>query len=74
MKKLIFGALALALITFTSCRNEEKTEVTEEIAKETAINTEEVKTEMSEEIEDSTETVVDSLESNIEAEQEVSIQ
>ena len=74
MKKLIFGALALAMITVTSCRNE-NTEVSEETAKETAIN-EEANLEMStEEVEDSleveTETEVDSLDTTVETEQEV---
>lgn len=39
MKKLLFGALALAMITVTSCRNE-NAEVTEESANETAAKTE----------------------------------
>ncbi|TBW27133.1 hypothetical protein [Gramella sp. KN1008] len=53
MKKLIFGALALAMITMASCRNE-NTEVTEETTKETAINAE-ITPEVSTEIEDSLE-------------------
>lgn len=73
MKKMFFGALALALFTFTSCRNEETTEVTEETAKETAINTE-VQSEMTPEVEDSmeveTEEAVDSLKTTGEMEQE----
>ena len=73
MKKLIFGALALALISFTSCRNAENTDVTEETTNETAINSE-VQSEMiTEEVEDSieveTEEAVDSLETADEAEQ-----
>ncbi|GAA4311724.1 hypothetical protein GCM10023115_32530 [Pontixanthobacter gangjinensis] len=73
MKKIIFGALALALISFTSCRNEENTEVTAEPNSETAIN-QEVKSEMmTEELEDSieveTEEAVDSLETTDQAEQ-----
>ncbi len=76
MKKLIFGALALALlITVTSCRNE-NTEATEETVEETAINEEASNLEMTTEVEDSleveTETEVDSLETPAaEVEQEV---
>ena len=74
MKKMIFGALALAMFTVTSCRNE-NTETTEETVNETAIN-EEVTPEMTtEEVEDSleveTETAVDSLDTTTETEQEV---
>jgi len=64
MKKLFFGALALAMFTVTSCKNE-NTEVTEESTNETAVNAE-VSSEMNTQIEDSlqveTETVIDSLE------------
>ncbi|NNE33037.1 MAG: hypothetical protein HKN40_11790 [Winogradskyella sp.] len=69
MKKLIFGALALAMFTVTSCRDE-KTEAVEEIAKETAIN-ETTNPEMTTEAEDSlkveTTTAVDSLDAAVEA-------
>ncbi|MBT8318833.1 MAG: hypothetical protein KJP01_01735 [Gramella sp.] len=69
MKKLIFGALALAMFTVTSCRDE-KTEAVEEIAKETAIN-ETTNPEMTTEAEDSLEvettTEVDSLDAAVEA-------
>jgi hypothetical protein len=64
MKKLIFGTLALALFTVTSCRDE-KTEAAEEIAKETAINepvNSEISTEEQDSLEVEMETEVDSLE------------
>ncbi|MCM8569864.1 hypothetical protein NE848_10765 [Gramella jeungdoensis] len=64
MKKLIFGALALAMITVTSCRNE-NTEVTGEQTEETAINTEvtpEVTTEVEDSLEVEMEVEADSLE------------
>lgn len=69
MKKLILSVLTLSLISLTSCRNEETTEVSEEISKETAINSE-VSHEMHAEVEDSiqveAEEVVDSLDTTSE--------
>ncbi|TRO67539.1 hypothetical protein [Christiangramia sabulilitoris] len=74
MKKLIFGALALAMFTVTSCR-EEKAEAVEEIAKETAIN-ESTTQEMNVEAEDSLEVnsaEVDSLQTETEVTPEAQI-
>ncbi|MUP44917.1 hypothetical protein E0K83_04055 [Gramella sp. BOM4] len=50
MKKLIFGALALAMFTVTSCRNEQ-TETPEEAVEETA-TVEEANLEMTTETEE----------------------
>jgi len=63
MKKQIFGVLALAMFMTTSCKNE-NTEVIEETAHETAVNTEitpELNTQMEDTLKTEKEVAVDSL-------------